>query len=424
MKKKTTFFSRAFFVVTLLMVPATALGDRHFYRAGPYQAEPRYDRNCLSSIDISVMGGTTKKGRNSEKNKTDLLNIYGLHNMHRLGEGVPNLDPANVVEHDTLSNLQELGNNNDFGKLKFSGKFKYVGANIGLTQNFCNGFFAQLNLPILHLEISDVTYTDQSPSTGLPNANSAEWIQFLARFDDILADFDLSAGNTKETGVGDITVLGGWTYNNDTLDLLDFFDVTIKTGLSVPTARQRKINEAFSVAAGYNGHVGVPLSFDMALGLYDWFTWGTHVGGQFFLKHDVCARMKTHADQNGFIKLAQGAAREDLGNLWDVGTYLKADHIAGGFSLMVGYTYASQEDTTLTPVDTDIFTASIVNNDETLKKWRRHDIHVKAEYDFAQEEKSWNPILSVEANVPVGGKRIFNTWTIGGNLGLNITWKF
>lgn len=420
---KKTFVSRAFFVLALLMVPASALGYRHHYRAAPYHSEPRYDRNCLSSIDVSVMGGSTRKGRNGSKNKTDVLNIYGLHNMHRLAEGVQGLDPTNV-DDAILINLMALPNNGDFGKLEFTGKFKSLSVDVNLTQNFCNGFFAQLNIPVHRLEVTSVGFNDKSPSTGLPNSSSAEWTQFKARFDNILSRHGLSKGNTKETSVGDVTILGGWTYNNDTVNWLDFFDVTIKAGLSVPTARERKTSEAFSIPAGYNGHVGVPVSFDMALGLYDWFTWGAHVGGQFFLKKDGNFRMKTHADQNGFIKLARGKAREDLGNLWDIGTFLKADHIAGGFSLMVGYNYSAQEDTTLDVEDTTVFTNSIVNGDELLKKWRMHTVNVAAEYDFAQEGQSWNPKIGIFYNHPIAGKRIFNTNTIGGNAGLNITWKF
>lgn len=420
---KKTFVSHAFFVLTLLMVPASALGYRFHYRAADYHSEPRFDRNCLSSVDVSVMGGSTKNGRNGDKNKTDLLNIYGAHNMHRLGEGIQNLDPLNI-DDAILINLMAQPNNGNFGKVQFSGKFKYLGVDVTLTQNFCNGFFAQVVLPVHRLEVSNVAFTDISPSTGLPNINSAEWTQFLARFDNILTRHGVSKAATKETNIGDIVVYGGWTYNNDTIDYLDFLDVTIKSGLSIPTARERKSTHAFSIPGGYNGHVGIPLSFDMALGLYDWFTFGAHVGGQFFLKHDVHARMKTHADQNGFIKLASGKAREDLGNLWDIGTYVKADHIFGGFSLMVGYNYTAQEDTTLAVEDTDVFTDLIVNSDEMLKKWRMHTVSVAAEYDFAQEGQCWNPKLGIFYNHPVAGKRIFNTNTIGGNAGLNITWKF
>jgi hypothetical protein len=420
---KKTFVSHAFFVLALLMVPASALGYRFHYRAADYHSEPRFDRNCLSSVDVSVMGGSTKNGRNGDKNKADLLNIYGAHDLSRAFQGVPkplDLSAAHTIIVDDMNNNNLVNKGANFGKLLYTGKFSYIGADVTLTQNFCNGFFAQVVIPVHKLEVSNVAFTDLT-ADGDKDGN---WLAFLNSYTALLAAYDLAASDTKDTTVGDIVVYGGWTYNNDTIDYLDFLDVTIKSGLSIPTARERKTTQAFSIPGGYNGHVGIPLSFDMALGLYDWFTFGAHVGGQFFLKHDVTARMKTNSTQNGFFKFAQGAAREDLGNLWDIGTYLKADHIFGGFSLMVGYNYTAQEDTTLAPVDTSTFVSATVNNDEMLKKWRMHAVNVAAEYDFAQEGQCYNPKIGFFYSHPVAGKRIFNTNVFGGNAGLNITWKF
>lgn len=425
---KKTFVSRAFFVITLLLVPYSALGSIRPYWAKRCISEPRYDRNCLTSFDVALMGGATKKGRNGSKHKTDTLNIYGLHEMRKLGEGVQNLDPLNI-DDNILITLRNKNANGNFGKLRFTGKFKYIGAEFSMTQNLCNGFFIQSIFPLNRVEITNISYVDESPSTGVPASTDADWKQFLARFDNILARHNLTKNNTKETSFGDAMYLAGWTYNNDSVEYLDFLDVTIKAGVSIPTARQVNTTKAFSLTSGNNGHVGIPVSFDMALGMYEWFTWGMHVGGQFFLKCDGNFRMKTYTGQNGFIKLAQGPAREDLGNIWNIGSYLKADHIAGGFSLAVGYNYSAQETTTLSPYnttsgDTQIFTSSIVNTDDMLKKWRMHAISIMADYDFAEEGKSWNPKIGVFYNQPVAGKRIFNTKTFGGNAGLNITWNF
>jgi hypothetical protein len=203
---KKTFVSHAFFVLTLLMVPASALGYRFHYRAADYHSEPRFDRNCLSSVDVSVMGGSTKNGRNGDKNKTDVLNIYGLQEMRKLGEGVPNLDPLNI-DDNLLITLRNKNSNGNFGKVRYTGKFKYLGADITFTQNFCNGFFAQVVMPIHRLEVSNVAYVDESPSTGVPASTDADWVQFKARLDNILTRHGLSAAATKDTNIGDLVFL-------------------------------------------------------------------------------------------------------------------------------------------------------------------------------------------------------------------------
>jgi len=420
MKKR--FISRTFFVIALLLAPSSALGYRHFYRAGPYHSEPRADKNCLTSVDVSVLGGSATKGKNGSKTKVDTLNIYGLHNMHKLGDGVPGLNVANI-DDAILINLAALPNNGDFGKLLFTGKFKHIGVNVTFTQNWCDGFFTQAVLPLNKMEVSDIAFTDQSPTTGISNINTAEWVQFKARFNDILTRHTTTKADTSKTSFGDMELHLGWTYNNETSNVLDFFDTTIKVGLTLPTGKKANRSEAFSIGSGYE-HVGIPVSFDMALGLYEWVTWGSHVGGTFFLKKTAEHRMQTQADQNGFIKLGKGDAKRDLGNVWDVGTYFKADHVAGGLSLMVGYSFQSQEDTTLEPTDINKFPSAAANSDEMLKKWRMHVIHTAAEYDLSEESCDWNPKVCFFYNHPVSGKRIFNTNTFGGSAGVNFTWKW
>jgi len=419
---KKSFISRTFFILSLLAVPLSAFGHRFAYRAGPYRSEPRLDRNCLTSYDVSVMGGATTTGKNGDHDKVDVLNIYGLHEMRKLGEGLTNLDPLNIDDNILLT-LRDKNANGNFGKLLFTGKFKYIGAEVSLTQNWCNGFFGQVIVPVNRVEVTDVAYIDQSPTTGVPASTDADWKQFLARFDNILSRHGMTKGNTSETSIGDVELYLGWSYNNDTSDALDFLDVTIKAGATIPSAKRKDVDKAFSIASGYQ-HAGIPVSFDMALGVFEWVTWGAHASGCFFFKQTDEFRMKTYSGQNGFIKLAKGAARRDLGNAWDIGTFLKADHIAGGLSVMVGYNYSSQEDSTLTPSDTTTFNVTTVNSDDMLKKWRMHTVNVMAEYDFAKEDKKLNPKVGIFYNHPVGGKRIFNTNTIGGNAGLNIVWKF
>jgi len=423
---KKTLFSRAAFVITLLTVPMPVLGYRYFYRAGPYVNEPRFDRNCLSTIDAYIMGGSTTTGRNAAKAKTNVLGTYGDFNLAKMVNNVPDIDPFNPLDANML-NVAGLGANGDFGKVAFSGKFKFVGASFHLFQNLCRGFFAQWNIPCQKLQMTNITYTDQSPTAGAPNANTPQWVALLNELDAILTRYgyaNSATANYSKTGVGDMQAFLGWTYNNESSDVLDFFDTTIKLGVSIPTASKVDTQQIFSIPAGYNGHPGIMLEFDMALGMYEWFTWGAHVGGTLFFKEPIYMRVQTNNQQNGYIMLAAGAMKEDLGNLWNVGTYAKADHIAGGLSLMFGYTYTAQEKTTLAPYDTAIFPTASVNNNSMLGKWVMQSIHVAGDYDFSQEGRWFNPKIGIFYDRPVAGKRIFNTDMIGGLLGANITWEF
>ncbi len=426
---KHTRASRAFFALTLLLVPLTALGDQHFYRSGPYYSEPRFSLDRMTGIDVMVMGGSTSNGRDASGNKVGTLGIYGNHNMHKLGEGVPNLDPVNFPTDGILLNLTQQASNGNFGQLQFAGKFSYVGGEVSLTQNLWYGFFSQLVVPWGQRKVSDIAFTDLSPNTGLPNINSVEWIQFLATFDAMLATYNLSKGAISETSLGDVESYVGWAYNCDSCEFVDFFDTTIRVGGSFYTSKPQNINNVFSVPQGYDGHNAFIGTFDMAFGAFEWFTAGFHVGGKVFNTRDVIMGLKTSANQNGFIKLAQGRVTRKLGNIWDIGTFVKADHVFSGFSLIFGYTYQAQEATTLTskPLSTDtaaIFSDSVINGDGALQKWNMHELFVSADYDFAKEGRWFNPHLTFFYSVPVAGKRIFNTQMFGGVAGANITWNF
>lgn len=439
--KKLTSYSTLF----ALLLPAASFGAQSFfYRTGPYDHEPRFERSWLSTAKINVMGGGTKKGWQADNaigangstlvstdtghqgSSTNVLNIYGWQNFQFLGANIVT-NPAASIYDANLAVLDQLPTNGTFGYVQYSGKFSYVEADIYLAQNFTHGFFADLNIPIIKTDIDNVAFTDMSPATGFPNVNDANW-QFLLNPTNLaatLAEYNLTASDYSKAGVGDIVLNLGWTMNKEDLaDSVDFLDMTIKVGVNIPSGFKQNTEQAFSIAAGYNKHVGIPVVFDAALGFFEWFTLGAHVQGTFFANKTQLTRMKTSLAQNGWIKLGVGEAKQDMGNLFEAGALVKADHFWKGLSLAFGYLYAHQGKTTLTPENTNLFPVAIVNTDEMLQSWHSHGISVRVEYDFAKEGKRFNPNIGVYYAQPVAGKRVFKTMTGGGYLGVNVAWDF
>ena len=116
-----TYISRAFFVLSLLLVPASALSSMDFYRVqGPYNSEPRPDRNWLSTLQADVYGGWADNGKNGSKAKTGALNIYGLHDMASAVTGV-NVTGKNVGPLLKVAAIPNVPANGNFGKLLFTG---------------------------------------------------------------------------------------------------------------------------------------------------------------------------------------------------------------------------------------------------------------------------------------------------------------
>lgn len=420
--------------------PAHAIDNPHFWRATPFLPpyyEPRIAKSGLTSFDAFIFGGSTRHSRNRDGDKTSLLNMYGPHNMQALATGLVPKD-LNSPEDIALTMLSLAPCRCNFGQLQFDGKFKTVEGSFFYTQNIGCGIFFQVHVPVRRLEIKDICFCDQTPDDCIePNKNSPSWQTFLNLFPNILNKYALSLCSIKKTGVGDTSVLIGWTYNYEETDEIDYFDFTIRTGILIPTGKKKNQNLAFDLPTGYNGHTAVPFSFDCAMGSYDWLTMGIHGSATVFTKRTQCVRMQTDGiecegntppgiinGQQGFIKLLESTARIELGTLWQACVYLKADHVVKGISFWAAYIYSHKNNDWLVPCELNIFNSCIVSSDQAFKAWKMHSITFMAEYDFTTTASSIGPRIGVFYTKQMSGQRVFDTSVGGGSVGFDIGCDF
>src|SRR5207245_5483062 len=139
--------------------------------------------------------------------------------------------------------------------------FKLIESSFRFTQNFKKGIFFEFYLPMRSLEVSDVVFNDLSPTdSAFPNNKNPTWLAFQKNFANILQKHGMSAKSpVKETGIGDLGFLLGWTYSYQETTELDFIDVTFQTGIIVPTAKKKDEDKLFSLPLGYNKHWAVPI---------------------------------------------------------------------------------------------------------------------------------------------------------------------
>jgi len=387
----------------------TPLDRVHFYYANPFWKEPRFERPYLLTFNTSGWRGSTCEGQNCRGKKTGVLNIYGTHNMKRLGENVPDKDPS-LPENMILDALQQVEGNHCFAHLNFSGKFRTAGTELSLLQNFTHGFFLQLDVPVRFLEIRNICYTDLSPSLpATPNKTQPEWQSFLGAFQSILKLYELDIRTCRNKGFGDFSILFGWTKNYENTEYFDFIDWTVKFGPLFPTGKRKNIHSVFSLPLGYDGHWGLSACFDLSAGLFEWLTFGGHLQVLPLFPRTKTIRMKTAAQQSGMIKLSKGCAKVKPGIVTHAGVFLQADHITHGLSLTTGYSYARQGNKKICPCNTKKFNPAIVNSDQMFKKWTVHTVHFQADYDFMQEHHTVGAQVGVFVDWHVGGTRTFKT---------------
>lgn len=415
-------------VIACVCCSIIAIDNPHFWRATnflPEFYEPLLAKPWLSSFDGTIGYGTTETARNSEGEKVPLLDIYGPYNMQALGISVPGKNlttPQDIV----LTKLALLASNDGFAHISYQGKFKILESNLCATQNLNCGFFVQAHLPVRQLQVTDITMVDLSPvncDSG-PNRESLVWQNFLLLYPSILQKYNLTANAIKKTGVGDLSILGGWTNNYEETEEIDYFDTTFRAGVLFPTGAKKDVHEIFDIANGYNGFYAIPISFAAAAGWYDWLTAGIFVGAMPFLGKNKFLYLKTDCLQTGLLHLASGKCHVQPGIIWESNFYLKADHVLCGFSFLVGYSFANKSPDIITPKDTNLFSPELVNTDPVYHGWKMHTLNLMAEYDFATHQCPWLPHIGGFYNIVVGGKRIFNTNVGGFQAGLSAVCEF
>jgi hypothetical protein len=415
-------------VILLLIVTSItqlqAWDNLHFYRP-PFvlYAEPRFERPGLTTVNVRIGAGGTSTSRNGCSRKSCLLDIYGPQNMFKLGENVPGKDLTNPRDL-TLQMLEVEPARDGFGLFSFGGKFSIIEAGIQIQQNISDGFFLEFYMPVRKIKLSNLSCNDLSPCAACPGDDDPIWQSFLNQYGAILSDNCISLCDQSETGVGDTSVILGWTTNYEESEHLDFVDFTMQAGVLFPTAKRTNINRAFAIPLGYNGHYGFPVNMALAFGMYEWLTIGGHAMALPFKKRCQELRMKTSTPQNGWIKLAQGSANVDRGTLWHIGMYTKADHIIRGLSLLLGYSFAAEREWRICPSNCAVFDIGVANSDEALRGWKMHTIHLIAEWDFLKERCLVGPRVGIFGNFVIGGKRIFNTQMGGGMIGLDLVWNY
>lgn len=432
-----------FLLITVFISSLKAVDNGHFYKAanlhktpttGWFDKEMKYDNlDWLSKLDFTYGYGDAGTAWDNDRHTTALLNSTGNHKMIYLMENVV-VKPSEQDFATFLANAQinHWTTNCKFGELKFDGDFKIHDFNINFRQNFVKDFFAEILVPIRKVELRNICYKDLSPCTGRFSQQTGEWRQFLNQFNTILANYCYKPYNTEysKTDFGDISFNLGWQgikeYEEGDGDI-NFLSLLAKVGVLFPTGAPREVDYVFSIPTGYGDHWGINLAAQFEFSVKKIINISMHGSATlFFDKSDVWRRVKTFELQQGFIKLTKVKVTEDKGALWHLGADLKFDHIAGGLSLLVGYSFNARENDKLYPNDNMKYAGGIINTDTELNGWEMQILHCMADYDFSvhcKKNAKFAPRINFFYNWPFKGKSAFKTDMIGGGLGIDVRWE-
>lgn len=406
------------YILALLVCTTYTLYSNYPYQASPLLSSHRFERKHLITCDLDVSYGSCKHAHTSTKEKVNVLGIYNQEKLHLLGKNVPNqsLENLNTLILDAL--WHTVSPDPLYASLDFTGSFSSSLVSINAGFNITESFFLQCEIPVHHLKIKNPTYTDATPT----ESSTIEWQTFLAHFDDILKNANLSRDGYSIKDCGDIKVAAGWARNVEEIGQLYSFDTLIQMGLVLPTAAAQKINKVFSIPAGNNKHTGIFFTFDTHAGITDYLTINFHAEQTVFNEKKVTRRVKTAAAQNGWIKLSQAPVTEEWGNKYSLGGYITYHYDA--LACTTGYTYYHQNKHILVPEDTAAYSSTIINADPMLAAWSTHTWHIQVEYNMADTENIYHPRVALSYNHILQSHNTFLNHTMSGTLGLSITTEF
>lgn len=433
-------------VLGLLVISSglKATDNGHFYKSANLHRNPStawfddlnyYEiEDWLLKIDSNMMYGSSGSSWDKNGNSAKLLNRTGASDFKWIAQNVvqPNVQQ---VYQDMINNFTVLNAQNppaNFGTLAFDGKFEMYESDYQVRKNLVKGFFVEARVPVRSLKVKDISYVDLSDAAGPLSQQTPAWRQIKNNLDNILGEYGYKphAATFSKSGLGDISLLVGWEdvfekKDDDNDDVISLW-VSARAGLLVPAGERIKNDYIFSLPTGYNDHWGLTGSVELDMGLLSWLSIDLYGGFTWFYDNNSReVRMKTFAQQNGYIVLAKGMAKEEKGTLWYLGTDVKFDHFYKGLSGILGYSFNRQENDELTPENEILFDKAVVNTDSRLDGWYSHVLHFMLDYDVSLHMKKtskWAPSVNVFYDLPVDGKNTFKTNMFGAGFGVDLKW--
>ncbi len=322
-----------FFVSIIIFSQAICYDTPHYYLPTSFFNVPRIDRNCLSTCELYLESGHAHKGFGAHGHRSSLL-----------------LDCS--ISPYTKSD------------------FSILSTTISMTQNLTDGFFVQANLPIK-------TYSFLIDNSAL--------IQNTQHGNKAITHC------LNQTGIGDLTMLFGFTRSTITTKQADFFDYTIQIGILAPTGKKKDPFIINSIPLGYDGKTAMLATIIGAIGYFEWLTVGIFNQGIFFITQDP------------------------TGPLIHIAPYILADHFIRGLSFGIASSYIQQFGTP--SKKRPAFLQNHTNN-----PWQALTVHLFAEYEFTQENWKVGPRIGMGYHTIIKGKSIFRTKNSSILFGMDLIW--
>ena len=426
--KITKILKQLLVISSVFVGAASAFAPTNFFV--PYDPNLRLPawKNQPFKLGASVEYGASRKGHNWNGKRRNVLQLRDDTQSTIAMLQMSDTDAQWQLQRLDYSICDRALDDGVRGHLNFEGHYSQFETIVYGQYKFpLNNFPGELrleaHLPIKHFNINKVSITDNTLATADTGKHADDLVStFIA--DNILATMSyrgIDLNNYSKTGVSDLVIMLYWekAFKQDK-DFLRNVNMYAKLGLTTPTGAKKDNAKAFSFAMGNDGAWGLPAGLGLSLDMKYHLRLGVDVEFLVLFDETHDRRMKTIRTQTEFLMLNSGRATLDHGLTWKFNLFLQEYQFVGGLSLKAAYEYIKHDDDRLHPKSNG-FDYDIVNSAKSLSEWHSHNIIIQGNYDFFEECNSCaiKPQLGVFYKIPVGGKNIIDTQTVGGQLTLN-----
>lgn len=386
----------------------------------------------MTGIDVLFHWGSANSALDDAGQRTTLFNSHGPFKFKQWAA-------ANYPAGDIKTFLIYLETNhaNEDRTIIAKGEADFYQATVLLKHFFTSGLFGELRLPFRTIKTHGIELEAEPGSS-----TSAACTTYIRdNLDTVLRALAIEPWQSEfeAQGIGD-TVLGGGWQGQEFYDgyFLNRVSGQLRVGAIVPSSSisQPQKDYLFSLPMGYNFHWGCEGAVGVEAEIAPFLIIGGTATSKVFFKHTRSMRLKTDKKQNGPLMLDVGNVKVDHGSIWDVGVYAKSGIPTIGTTILLGYSYYSQEQTFLTLTDRELakdsatpplrpFKDAVVNSDSMLEPWNEHVLHMGVVIEpKISISRVMRPRAELIFSYPLAGKRapIANIRHHG--MSASIVWEF
>jgi hypothetical protein len=380
-----------------------------FFKPASMLPKIRFANDAFFTINSSYSRSFAKKSFNKHGEKSYL---FDWNNPETLLNSFTN--PA-LAATDTSAS----------GKAYIDGRAITHEMGFAVTKNIPRGFFFDLQIYQRYLTLKKISLVPLDSKNEAYSSDAA-----LAADNPALADYITaftaayplfrSTSNQKYI-LHNSFLLAGYTKSWDDFEEIDFFDATCKAGFFIQLNNQTDTQILELPLINNNGFCA---ECNVAVGILNWINIGATVSTKWYISNQQTLGLNTHSIDNDFLKLTKGRATVKPQAFFYSNLYIEADHLIGGLSLLLGYSYAHQQKTIIQPIDDQQFPHHLNTEQSRFQKWSFGTFIFDIEYDFATEKNLNVPAIKFSLYQPIHGKRSFKSATEALSCCLQFSHKF